>query len=262
MSSGQSLGAIADHDSPPHPKSTKAYRFRISGAFSVPRVETKNRVNIAALQPYINRQIDTHWDHQRHIDLLLIGFPTVAPKFLLFNRLMILDRVRPGKPVPDDADVIIESPTHGEPVKYEVDKDTGAMFVDRFLSTAMRYPCNYGYIPETLSADGDPVDALVLTPRPLISDSVIRCRPVGVLEMEDEAGDDAKLIAVPIDNFTSQYRHIASFRDINRVTLDQISHFFEHYKGLEPAKWVKLKGWADTDNAKSEILESVKRYDQ
>ncbi|MGB5705513.1 MAG: inorganic diphosphatase [Arenicellales bacterium] len=106
-----------------------------------------------------------------------------------------------------------------------------------------------GYIPETLSADGDPVDVLVMTPRPLITGSVIRCRPVGVLEMEDEAEDDAKLLAVPIDKLTSHYRHVTSFRDINRGTLDQISHFFEHYKDLEPAKWVKLRGWADTDNA-------------
>jgi len=175
---------------------------------------------------------------------------------------MILDRVGPGISVPDDVNVVIEIPTHGEPVKYEVDKDTGAMFVDRFLSTAMRYPCNYGYIPETLSADGDPVDVLVLTPRPLISGSVIRCRPVGVLEMEDEAGDDAKLLAVPVDKLTSQYRHVASFRDINRLTLDQIAHFFEHYKDLEPTKWVKLRGWADADRAKSEINESVERYQE
>ncbi len=127
---------------------------------------------------------------------------------------MILDRVGPGDSVPDNVNVIIEIPTHGEPVKYEVDKSTGAMFVDRFLATAMRYPCNYGYIPETLSADGDPVDVLVLTPRPLISGSVISCRPVGVLEMEDEAGDDAKLLAVPVDRLTGLYRNIASFRDV------------------------------------------------
>jgi inorganic pyrophosphatase len=175
---------------------------------------------------------------------------------------MILDHVEPGDSVPDNVNVIIEIPTHGEPVKYEVDKNTGAMFVDRFLATAMRYPCNYGYIPQTLSADGDPVDVLVLTPRPLISGSVIRCRPVGVLEMEDEAGDDAKLLAVPIDKLTGIYRNVASFRDLNRETLEQIAHFFEHYKDLEKGKWVRVAGWADVDKAKAEILGSIARYRQ
>ncbi len=173
---------------------------------------------------------------------------------------MILDRVGPGGSVPDNVNVIIEIPTHGEPVKYEVDKSTGAMFVDRFLATAMRYPCNYGYIPETLSADGDPVDVLVLAPRPLISGSVICCRPVGILEMEDEAGDDAKLLAVPVDRLTGLYRDIASFRDISHETLEQISHFFEHYKDLERGKWVRIRGWADVDTAKREITESVARF--
>jgi len=173
---------------------------------------------------------------------------------------MILDRVGPGRSVPDDINVVVEIPTHGEPVKYEVDKETGAMFVDRFLSTAMRYPCNYGYIPETLSDDGDPADVLVLTPRPLISGSVIRCRPIGVLEMEDEAGDDAKLLAVPIDKLTGIYREVQSFRDLNRETLEQISHFFEHYKDLERGKWVRIKGWADVDKAKTEILDSIERF--
>ena len=174
--------------------------------------------------------------------------------------IMILDHVGPGKSVPDDINVVIEIPTHGEPVKYEVDKETGAMFVDRFLSTAMRYPCNYGYIPQTLSDDGDPTDVLVITPRPLISGSVIRCRPVGVLEMEDEAGNDAKLLAVPVDKLTTMYRDITTFRDLNQHTLDQISHFFEHYKDLEPSKWVRIKGWADIAVARTEILESIERY--
>lgn len=176
------------------------------------------------------------------------------------DRDMIPEQVLPGDSVPDNVNVIIEIPTHGEPVKYEVDKETGAMFVDRFLATAMRYPCNYGYIPQTLSADGDPVDVLVLTPRPLISGSVIRCRPVGVLEMEDEAGDDAKLLAVPIDKLTGIYRDIASFRDVNRETLEQISHFFEHYKDLERGKWVRVIGWADVDRAKAEIMASIARF--
>ncbi len=175
---------------------------------------------------------------------------------------MILDRVGPGDSVPENVNVIIEIPTHGEPVKYEVDKPSGAMFVDRFLSTAMRYPCNYGYVPATLSADGDPVDVLVLTPRPLISGSVICCRPVGVLEMEDEAGDDAKLLAVPIDKLTSLYRDIKTFRDLPQETLEQISHFFEHYKDLERNKWVRIKGWAGVDRAKAEIMESIARYEE
>lgn len=175
---------------------------------------------------------------------------------------MILDRVGPGRAVPSDVNVIIEIPTHGEPVKYEVDKDTGAMFVDRFLSTAMRYPCNYGYIPQTLSDDGDPADVLVLTPRPLISGSVIRCRPIGVLQMEDEAGDDAKLLAVPVDRLTPMYREVETFSDINSVTLDQIAHFFEHYKDLEAAKWVRIKGWAGVEEAEQEILDSVARHQE
>ena len=175
---------------------------------------------------------------------------------------MILDHVGPGRSAPDDVNVVVEIPTHGEPVKYEVDKETGAMFVDRFLSTAMRYPCNYGYIPQTLSDDGDPVDVLVLTPRPLISGSVIRCRPIGVLQMEDEAGDDAKLLAVPVDKLTSMYRDIQSFRDVNTVTLDQIAHFFEHYKDLEPSKWVRIRGWAGVSSARTEILESIERYQE
>ena len=175
---------------------------------------------------------------------------------------MIPEQVTPGDSVPDNVNVIIEIPTHGEPVKYEVDKETGAMFVDRFLATAMRYPCNYGYIPQTLSADGDPVDVLVLTPRPLISGSVIRCRPLGVLEMEDEAGDDAKLLAVPIDKITGVYREIVSFRDINREVLEQITHFFEHYKDLEREKWVRVVGWADVDRAKAEIMRSIDRFEE
>ena len=170
---------------------------------------------------------------------------------------MILDRVPAGKSLPDDVNVIIEIPLHGDPVKYEVDKDTGAMFVDRFMATAMHYPCNYGYIPHTLCDDGDPVDVLVISPLPLISGSVVRCRPVGMLSMEDESGEDAKIIGVPIDKLTSLYRDINNYRDLPRELLDRIAHFFEHYKDLERGKWVKVKGWLDADRAKQEILHGV-----
>jgi inorganic pyrophosphatase len=157
---------------------------------------------------------------------------------------MNLDRVSSGKDVPNDINVIIEIPANSEPVKYEVDKETGAMFVDRFMSTAMHYPCNYGYIPHTLSDDGDPVDVLVATPYPLISGSVVRCRPVGVLKMTDESGDDAKVLAVPV----------------SKLLLDQVAHFFEHYKDLDEGKWVRVEGWEGVEAAKEEILSSVKMY--
>jgi inorganic pyrophosphatase len=173
---------------------------------------------------------------------------------------MNLDRVTSGCDLPNDFNVIIEIPMHGVPVKYEVDKDTGALFVDRFLSTAMFYPCNYGYVPHTLSDDGDPVDVLVVTPIPVIPGAVVRCRPVGMLRMEDEGGDDAKLIAVPIDKLSGQYRDIETPRDFPDTTLSQIAHFFDHYKDLEPGKWVKIKGWVGPEEAKAEILDGVKRF--
>ena len=173
---------------------------------------------------------------------------------------MNLDRVGSGTSLPDDVNVIIEIPAHADPIKYEVDKETGAMFVDRFMSTAMHYPCNYGYIPHTIADDGDPVDVLVLSPFPLLTGTVIRCRPIGMLGMEDEAGDDAKLLAVPIDKLTSLYRHITSPRDLPQSQLDQISHFFQHYKDLEPAKWVKIRGWLEAEAARNEISAGVARY--
>ena len=173
---------------------------------------------------------------------------------------MNLDRVTTGRDVPNDINVIIEIPTNAEPIKYEVDKETGAMFVDRFMSTAMHYPCNYGYIPHTLSGDGDPVDVLVLSPFPLITGVVLRCRPVGMLKMEDEAGEDTKLLAVPIDKLTSLYRTVNSPRDLPELTLAQIAHFFQHYKDLEPGKWVKVEGWVGPQEAKQEILDGVGRY--
>jgi inorganic pyrophosphatase len=173
---------------------------------------------------------------------------------------MNLDRVTTGRDVPNDINVVIEIPMNGDPVKYELDKETGALFVDRFMSTAMHYPCNYGYIPNTLSGDGDPVDVLVVTPYPLIPGVVVRCRPLGMLKMTDEAGDDEKLLAVPIDKLISIYRNVRSPRDLPENTVRQIAHFFEHYKDLEQGKWVKVAGWLEAEEAKKAILDGVKRY--
>jgi inorganic pyrophosphatase len=173
---------------------------------------------------------------------------------------MNLDKVTSGNDVPRDINVIIEIPLRGEPVKYEVDKDTGAMFVDRFLNTAMHYPCNYGYVPHTLSDDGDPVDVLVVTPIPLITGSVVRCRPIGMLQMQDEKGDDAKVLAVPVDKLCTLYRHMKTPEDMPAMLLAQIQHFFEHYKDLEPNKWVKVQGWLGREAAEEEILSSVQRF--
>lgn len=175
---------------------------------------------------------------------------------------MSLNQVPTGKDVPNDFNVIIEIPMQGDPVKYEVDKDSGAIFVDRFMGTAMQYPTNYGYVPHTLSDDGDPVDVLVMTPVPLIPGVVVRCRPLGVLLMEDEAGLDAKVFAVPVEKVCGLYGHLQSYKDVSEWRLNIISHFFEHYKDLDKGKWVKINGWADIDVAKEEILASVKRYDE
>lgn len=175
---------------------------------------------------------------------------------------MNLDRVSSGKSLPNDINVIIEIPAHSDPVKYELDKETGAMFVDRFMSTPMYYPCNYGYVPHTLSKDGDPIDVLVISPVPLISGSVIQCRPLGVLKMTDESGDDAKILAVPIDKLCKTYRKYRSHRELPGDLLDQISHFFEHYKDLDEGKWVRVEGWGDIDEAKEEIMDSVKMYEE
>ena len=173
---------------------------------------------------------------------------------------MSFHNVTPGRDVPNDINVIIEIPAQSDPVKYEVDKESGALFVDRFMATAMFYPCNYGYVPSTLSEDGDPVDVLVVTPVPLISGSVIRCRPIGMLKMTDESGVDAKILAVPVDKLSSLYTKVQSPEDMPSLLLAQISHFFEHYKDLEPGKWVKVDGWVGTAEAKAEILASVERY--
>ncbi|MDR0996295.1 MAG: inorganic diphosphatase [Zoogloeaceae bacterium] len=164
-----------------------------------------------------------------------------------------------GKNIPDDFNVVVEIPANTPGIKYEIDKDSGALCVDRFIATPMHYPCDYGFIPHTLSEDGDPVDVLVIAPYPLQAGVVIRCRPLGMLEMEDESGIDAKILAVPVSKLTPRYDNVKGLNDLPPSMLDQIVHFFEHYKDLEKGKWVKLKGWQDIDAARQEILAAVKR---
>lgn len=173
---------------------------------------------------------------------------------------MSLNSISAGKTAPAEINVIIEIPANSDPVKYEVDKDSGALFVDRFLNTAMFYPCNYGYVPQTLSDDGDPVDVLVVTPTPLIGGSVIKARPIGLLKMMDEKGEDAKVLAVPVSKLSSLYDHVKSHEDMPQSLLATIRHFFEHYKDLEQGKWVKVEGWLGIDAAHREITDSQKRY--
>jgi inorganic pyrophosphatase len=173
---------------------------------------------------------------------------------------MSLDLVQPGKNAPNEFNVIIEIPMNADPIKYEVDKESGAIFVDRFMSTAMHYPTNYGYVPKTLSGDGDPVDVLVITPVPLIPGVVVTCRPIGILMMEDEAGVDGKVLAVPIDKKCSLYTHWQKPADMNPLRLKTIAHFFEHYKDLEEGKWVKIIGWEGTDSARKEISDGMAAY--
>lgn len=173
---------------------------------------------------------------------------------------MALHNIPAGKNPPDDINVIIEIPKNSDPVKYEVDKESGAIFVDRFMSTSMQYPCNYGYIPQTIAGDGDPVDVLVVAQFPLQAGVVVRCRPVGMLAMEDEAGPDAKLLAVPVDKLTPMYSRVNEAEDFPQLLLDQIAHFFAHYKDLEPGKFVRVQGWLGADAARNEISAGVQRY--
>ncbi len=172
---------------------------------------------------------------------------------------MSFDELSPGSNVPEEVNVIIEIPANSDPVKYEVDKDTGTLMVDRFMAAPMFYPCNYGYIPHTLSEDGDPIDVLVHTPYPLVHGSVIACRPVGVLNMKDEAGPDSKLVALPKKKLTSLYDDINDVDDLPELLKAQIGHFFTRYKELEKGKWVEVEGWADAAAAKQQILESIER---
>ena len=175
---------------------------------------------------------------------------------------MSLNLVPAGKELPEDIYVVIEIPQNADPIKYEIDKASGAIFVDRFMATPMFYPCNYGYINNTLSLDGDPVDVLVPTPYPLIPGAVIRCRPVGVLKMSDEAGQDAKLVAVPHSKLTKLYDDVKDVEDLSDLLKGQIKHFFERYKELEAGKWVKVEGWGNKADAIAEIEASVVRYNE
>ena len=172
---------------------------------------------------------------------------------------MPLDRISPGSKLPEEFNVIIEIPMDADPIKYEVDDETGALFVDRFMTVAMYYPTNYGYIPQTLAGDGDPVDVLVVTPYPLQAGVVITCRAVGILKMEDEAGIDGKVLAVPIDKVSSMYSRWKKIEDVNAMRLEAITHFFQHYKDLEKGKWVTITRWIGPDEAKALIVEGLER---
>jgi inorganic pyrophosphatase len=172
---------------------------------------------------------------------------------------MRLDAIPIGRDPPEDIHVIVEVPIGGEPIKYEMDKEAGTMFVDRFLHTSMRYPGNYGFVPHTLSTDGDPIDVLVCNTRTIVPGAVISCRPIGVLVMEDEAGGDEKVLAVPVSKVTRRYDRVRTYTDLPEITLQQIEHFFIHYKDLEPGKWVKVVHWGDADVAKRLIVEAIER---
>lgn len=172
---------------------------------------------------------------------------------------MRIDKIAAGRNVPDDVNVIVEVPVGGEPIKYELDKESGTLVVDRFLYTSMRYPGNYGFIPHTLSGDGDPVDVLIANSRAIAPGAVISVRPVGVLLMEDNAGKDEKIIAVPSQHISQRFDGIGNYKDLPEITLSQIEHFFAHYKDLEPGKWVKILRWGDAAEARQMILDGIAR---
>ena len=172
---------------------------------------------------------------------------------------MRIDAIKIGDNPPEDVNVIVEVPIGGEPIKYEMDKAAGTLVVDRFLHTPMRYPGNYGFVPHTLSDDGDPIDVLVANTRPIVPGAVINVRPVGVLKMQDEAGGDEKVLAVPMPKLTQRYAHVMNYTDLPEITLKQMQHFFEHYKDLEPGKWVKVLRWGDANDAHQLIMEGIAR---
>ena len=173
---------------------------------------------------------------------------------------MQIEAIPVGNDAPNDVNVVIEVPVGGEPIKYEMDKASGALFVDRFLYTSMRYPGNYGFVPHTLSDDGDPIDVLVASTRAITPGAVINCRPIGVLIMQDEAGQDEKVVAVPSNHLTLRYESILEVTDLPQITLEQIGHFFEHYKDLEEGKWVEVERWGDAEEARQLIREAMDRY--
>ena len=173
---------------------------------------------------------------------------------------MNINQIASGNNPPEDVNVIIEVPIGGEPIKYEIDKVSGALTVDRFLYTPMRYPGNYGFVPHTLSEDGDPIDVLVCNTRPIVPGAVMNCRPIGVLVMEDDGGQDEKIIAVPAESISRRYVNVSESADLPEITRYQIQHFFEHYKDLEPDKWVRIEGWGDCAAAKTMITQAIERY--
>ena len=172
---------------------------------------------------------------------------------------MDITKIPTGQNPPDDINVLVEVPLGGHPIKYEIDKNSGAMFVDRYLYTEMRYPCNYGFVPHTLSLDGDPIDVMVVGNRPVVPGSVVRARPVGVLMMTDDKGEDEKILAVPHPKLTSYYDKIATYHDLPQILVDKIAHFFEHYKDLEREKWTRIEGWFGVDKARELINEAIAR---
>ncbi|MDQ0396110.1 inorganic diphosphatase [Labrys monachus] len=173
---------------------------------------------------------------------------------------MRIEAVSTGRNPPHEINVVVEVPVGGEPIKYEMDKESGALVVDRFLYTPMRYPGNYGFMPHTLSDDGDPIDVLIANQRGIIPGAVIAVRPVGVLKMRDESGGDEKIIAVPVPRLTRRYEKVHNYTDLPEITIRQIEHFFEHYKDLETNKWVKVEGWGDAREAEAMILAAIERY--
>lgn len=173
---------------------------------------------------------------------------------------MLIDKISAGKKIPDEFNVIIENSANALPVKYELDKESGALFVDRIIATPMHYPCNYGFIPQTLSEDEDPIDVLVACEFPILAGAVIPCKAVGVLLMEDEKGGDEKIIAVPIEKMNSEYSKYNELKELPEILVNKIKHFFENYKSLEKGKWVKVSGFADSKMAKNKILEAINRY--
>ncbi|MEM8920563.1 MAG: inorganic diphosphatase [Pseudomonadota bacterium] len=172
---------------------------------------------------------------------------------------MDLSKIIIGENPPEDLNVVIEVPLGGEPIKYEIDKASGAMFVDRFLYTSMRYPCNYGFVPHTLSEDGDPIDVMCVGQRALVPGSVLRVKPVGVMLMTDDSGVDEKILAVPHPKLTRFYEDIEDYTQLQKILIERITHFFEHYKDLEPNKWVKIEGWAGADKARELVSEAIRR---
>jgi len=173
---------------------------------------------------------------------------------------MSIDKIPAGKDFPNDFNAIIEIPAEGGSIKYEMDKDSGLVVVDRFMPVSMHYPCNYGFVPQTLAEDGDPADVLVMTPFSLQPGVMLRARPIGLLRMTDEAGKDSKILAVPIEKACMQMAHFKDIKDVSELMLDKIVHFFENYKALEKGKWVKVDGWEDRKAAEKELLDSQKRY--